>query len=235
VSSCPQVIFIITNFQAISTLLAETENEFTAEMNAKQAQIDAIHVKLRESSAILGQERSRLEMLKKETKEREERELKIANLRRASEEERARLLQMQQQYGQPNGEVDMRLGDADKTLAVPDPTHVLSNINQNPHQPQTLDQAQRQVFASLPPTHVLRARVNAYTANNDALAEDVRSLKAKSSELALKYRKIISLCTGVAIDDVDKQINNLLRSLESEPEDLELGRIREFLQRVDGV
>jgi hypothetical protein len=37
------------------------------------------------------------------------------------------------------------------------------------------------------------------------------------------------------VDNIDKQINNLHGSLESEPEDLELGRIREFLQRMDGV
>src|SRR3954464_10353454 len=108
-------------------------------MDAKQAQIDSIHVKLRESSALLGQERSRLDALRKETKEREERKLKIANLRRAAEEERSRLAQLQQQYGQINNEGDMRLGDADKALAIPGgaiPANVLSNINPSPHQPQ---------------------------------------------------------------------------------------------------
>jgi hypothetical protein len=207
-------------------------------MDAKMAKIDSIHVKLRESSAILGQERSRLDAMKKETKERDERKLKISNLRRAAEEERARLTQMQQQYGRLNGEAEMRLGDADKGLAIPGgaiPANVLSNINPSSHQPQVLDQAQRQLLASLPPAHILRARVNAYTANNEALAEDVRSLQIKSSELAAKYRKIISVCTGVAEEEVDKLLNNLLRSMESEPADLELGRIREFLQRVDGV
>lgn len=223
---------------SISTLLTETENEFTAEMDAKQAQIDAIHVKLRESSAILGQERNRLESLKKETKEREERKMKIANLRRASEEERAKLTQMQKQYGRLNGEAEMRLGDADKGLAIPGgavPANVLSNINPGSHQPQVLDPAQRQVLASLPPSHILQARLNAYRANNEALSEGVQSLKVKSSELASKYRKIIGLCTGVAEEEVDNHLGNLLRSMESEPADLDLGRVREFLQRVDAV
>lgn len=209
-------------------------------MDAKQAQIDSIHVKLRESSAILGQERSRLEILRKETKEREERKLKISNLRRAVEEERARLNQMQQQYGPLKSESEMRLGDADKGLAIPAgalPANVLSSINptSSSHQPQVLDQAQRQVLATLPPAHILRARVNAYTTNNEALSENVRSLQIKSSELAAKYRKIISVCTGVAEADVDSHLGNLVRAMESEPADLELGRVREFLQRVDAV
>lgn len=225
-------------FEAISTLLAETETEFTAEMDAKQAQIDSIHVKLRESSAILGQERSRLDALKKETKEREERKLKIANLRRAAEEERAKLTQMQKQYGRLNGDADMRLGDADKGLAIPGgaiPANVLSNINPGANQLQVLDPAQRQILASLPPSHILQARLNAYKANNVALSEGVRGLQIKSSELASKYRKIISLCTGVVEEEVDNHLQNLLRSMESEPADLDLARVREFLQRVDAV
>ena len=195
-------------------------------------------MKLRESSAILGQERSRLEALKKETKEREERKMKIANLRRATEDEGARLAQMQKHYGRLNGEGEMRLGDADKGLMVPSGAilaNVLPNINPGSHQPQVLDPAQRQILASLPPAHILQARLNAYKANNEALSEGVQSLKVKSSDLASKYRKIISLCTGVAEEEVDNHLNNLLRSMESEPADLDLGRVREFLQRVDAV
>jgi len=54
------------------------------------------------------------------------------------------------------------------------------------------------------------------------------------SELAAKYRKIISMCTGVEEDNVDGVLHNLLRAVESES-DVELGRVRDFLQRVDGV
>jgi regulatory protein SWI6 len=206
-------------------------------MSAKQAQIDTIHARLREASSTLGIERTRLEDLKRQAKERDERKLKITNLRRAVDEERARLAQMQQQYGQPNGETEMRLGDADKGLAIPAgaaPENILSNINPNLHQPQVLDQAQRQLLASLPPTHVLRARVNAYKANNEGMAESIRGLQSKNSDLAAKYRKIISVCTGAEEDSVDGVLHNLLRAVESE-NDVELGRVREFLQRVDGV
>ena len=222
---------------AITSLLSDTEVEFNREMEAKQTQIDSIHMKLRDSSAALGEERRRLEGLQAHAKEREERKLKIANLMRAAEEERVRLSQMQQQYGQMNGEVEMRLGDADKGLAIPAgavPANILSNINPNPHQPQVIDQAQRQLLASLPPTHVLRARVSAYKSNNDALTEDVRGLQSKSSELAAKYRRIISLCTRVDENKVDGVLDNLLRAVESEQNDVELGRVRDFLQRVDG-
>jgi regulatory protein SWI6 len=230
-------LYTLLTFSAITSLLSDTEVEFNREMEAKQTQIDSIHMKLRDSSAALGEERRRLEGLQARAKECEERKLKIANLMRAAEEERVRLAQLQQQYGQMDGELEMRLGDADKGLAIPAgavPANILSNINPNPHQHQVIDQAQRQLLASLPPTHVLRARVNAYKSNNDALAEDVRGLQSKSSELAAKYRQIISLCTSVDENKVDGVLDNLLRAVESEQNDVELGRVRDFLQRVDG-
>jgi regulatory protein SWI6 len=207
-------------------------------MDAKQTQIDSIHISLRDTSAACGKERSRLNSSKLRVKESRERQHQIANLRRATEEERARLRLMQQQYGRIACDDEMQLGDADKGLAIQAgavPANILSNINPNHHQPQVLDQAQRQLLNSLPPTHVLRARVDSYKANNESLAENVRGLQSKSSELADKYREIISLCTNVEESKVDSLLDNLLRAVDSELDDVELARVREFLSRVDGV
>lgn len=207
-------------------------------MSAKQSTIDSIHVQLRDSSAALGKSRNRLEEIREKAKQREELKQKLTNLTRASEEERARLDQMQHQYGRLGGEGEVQLGDADEGLAIPTgafPANILSNINPTAHQPQILDQAQRQLLASLPPTHVLRARVNAYKDNNDKLAQSVQDLENKSSNLAATYRKIISLCTQVEEDKVDGLLDNLLRAVESEPEGVDLHRIRDFLVRVEGT
>jgi regulatory protein SWI6 len=217
--------------------LTEIESEFTEEMKAKQSTIDSIHASLRDSSAALGKSRNHLEEIHERARHRQDLKLKLANLTRAVEEERSRLAQMQQQYGQLNGEDELQLGDADKGLAIPTgafPANILSNINPTAHQPQVLDQAQRQLLASLPPTHVLRARVNAYKGNNETLEEGLQGLKSKSSELAAKYRKIIGLCTQVEEDRVDTHLESLLRAVESESDDVELSRVREFLNRVDG-
>lgn len=206
-------------------------------MKAKQSTIDSIHVALRDSSAALGKSRSRLDEIHERAKQRHDLKVKLANLTRAVEEERSRLTQMQQQYGELNVESELQLGDADKGLAIPTgafPANVLSNINPTAHQPQVLDQAQRTLLASLPPTHVLRARVNAYKDNNEQLEEGLQGLHGKSSDLAAKYRKIISLCTNVEEDRVDSHLESLLRAVESEQDDVELSRVREFLNRVDG-
>ncbi|TVY22894.1 Start control protein cdc10 [Lachnellula hyalina] len=219
---------------SISSLVSDVESEFAREMEMKQIRIDTLHTQLRDSSAMLGEQRRRVETLQARATEQSTRNLKIENLTRAVNEERAKLQDMQRRMGQVNGEINMQLGDADKGLALPAgavPANVLANINPNPHQPLILDQAQRQLLKALPPTHVLRARVNAYKANNQALEEDVRGLEGKSSELAAKYRKIIALCTGT--ENVDDLAEALVRATESDA-DVELPRIRDFLQRVDG-
>ncbi|KUJ06992.1 uncharacterized protein LY89DRAFT_790085 [Mollisia scopiformis] len=222
---------------SITTLLTETENEFTKEMEKKQNVIDDLHSQLRAASGDLGEQRRRLEGYQAEANERDICKLKTANLMRAYEEERSRLSQMQGQYGQMNGEIELQLGDADKGYAVPEQAaNILSRINPHPHQPLVISQPERQALASsLPPVHVLRARLNAYKANNQALEESVRDLQSKSSELAGKYRQVISLCTGVEESIVDSVLENLLRAVDSEQDDVELTRVREFLQRVEGA
>jgi regulatory protein SWI6 len=210
---------------AITSLLQETEREFTVEMQAKQAVIDSIHAQLRDSSAQLGEERRRLERLQVRAKERTERKQKIANLRRAEDEERSRLAHMKQQHGQmANGDIDMHLGDADKPFAVLPPNIPASAVMQDPR-----------LASTLPSAATLRARLNAYTANNEALEAEVKGLKGKSRDLEAKYRKVISLCTQVPDDKIDGMLDNLCRAVDSEHGDVELGRVRDFLQRVEGV
>ncbi|KAE8450406.1 hypothetical protein EG329_006481 [Mollisiaceae sp. DMI_Dod_QoI] len=222
---------------SITTLLTETETEFTKEMEKKQSVIDELHSQLRLASGDLGEQRRRLEGYQAELDATELRKLKTANLERAYEEERARLSQMQGQYSQMNGEVELQLGDADKGYTIPEQAgNILSRINPHPHQPLVISSPERQTLSNtLPPAHVLRARVNAYKANNQALEESVRDLQSKSSELAGKYRQVISLCTGVEETSVDNVLDNLLRAVDSEQDDVELVRVREFLQRVEGA
>ncbi|KAA8570784.1 hypothetical protein MFRU_011g01620 [Monilinia fructicola] len=221
---------------SINAALQLSLEEFGKEVEAKQAQIDSIHAKLREASANLGEERRAMEAKQERNRQREERDLKIANLTRAAEEESMKLLLLQQEFNQPTSDLDleMHLGDADKSLSVPP---IPANINTTPtrNSNHKYDHAQRQLLLQqLPSTHILQARINAYKANNDALERDVQDLKSKDTGRIAKYKKIISLCTGVDVSKVDGVIEGLARAVESES-DVDLNRVREFLTRVEGV
>ena len=227
----------ILTFTAIATLVTETEAEFSKEMDKKQAVIDELHAQLRDASGELGEQRRRVEVMQAEANERDTRKLRQNNLRRAYADECNRLEALKSQLGRTNGDNDLHLGDADNGLAIAEPTvTLLSRINCNPAQPLAIDLEERHTLAaSLPPAHVLRARLNAYKSNNQVLEDDVRGLQSKSSEISAKYRKVISLCTSVDENRVDNHLESLLRAIESEPNDVELTRVREFLHRVENV
>jgi regulatory protein SWI6 len=205
---------------AITSLLSETEREFSQEMQAKQSVIDSIHGQLRESSAQLGEERRRLEGLQTRAKRREEQKQKITNLGKAAIEEKFRLSQLHR--GQIGRDTDMRLGDADKPFQIPS------------IEPSTAVQDPR-VAASMPSASALGAKLGAFVANRETLESEVRGLKGKSLDLEKKYRRVIGLCTRVEEDMVDSVLGNLCRAVDSEHSDVELGRVRDFLQKVEGV
>lgn len=91
-------------------------------------------------------------------------------------------------------------------------------------------------IASLPPTPVLNARVAAYRKHNARLEAKAASLQSQSSQLENQLRKVVSLCTGVEESKVDEMVDGLSAAVASEGgDDVEVGRVREFLRRVEGV
>jgi len=231
------MIFPLISASAISSLLSQTEDVSVNELRAKQDLIDQAHARLRECSASLGEERRRLEGLRRRAKESAEMKQKIQNLKRSADEQRIRLHQMK---GKPNSDSpfpNVRVGEADAGLQIegerlPYPAEIDAT---HPHLP-NLEQDQLSYITSLPNSEILRARLFAYRENNNNLREQSKQLKSRSSELEEKYRRVVALCTGVEDSKVEELLGGLVAAVESERgEDVEVGRVREFLRRVEGV
>ncbi|KAI9715573.1 MAG: hypothetical protein M1812_005877 [Candelaria pacifica] len=219
---------------SISTLLSETETSFAREMRLKQDQIEATHAKIREYTANLNEERRRLENMQRKAAERAEMKQKIQNLRRAADEQRSRLLQ--QNGGIIKGMDHVRIGDADKGLEIkledlPEAASRGEIVN-----PDQLSEKDYDYLRDLPSTEILKARLTAYNQNNRMLREQAAQLKSRSTDLEEKYRRVVSLCTGVDEDKVEELLPGLVKAVESEGgEVVEVGRVREFLRKVEGV
>ncbi|CAD6504696.1 BgTH12-00202 [Blumeria graminis f. sp. triticale] len=222
---------------SILSLLQETESEFAAEIERKQSNIDELHSKLRAESGALGQRRRLFESLQAEMHESDTRNLKIDNLRRACDEEQSLLSQIQQLHKNSGVENIDQIGDADKFLEIPsEAVDILTKIGKNEQPTLEVDPTEREnLLAKIPTAEVLRARIDAYKIINEGLERNVLDLQGKDSELTRKYRKIIALCTGMDEERVEESIAGLVRSLESEHDDVELCRVREFLSRVGSV
>ena len=77
--------------------------------------------------------------------------------------------------------------------------------------------------------------MRAYRVNNLGLVEFANQLRGRSIELEKKLRRVVALCTGTEEERIDGMVGSLVLAVESEGgEDVEVGRVREFLRKVEG-
>ncbi|KAI0134816.1 apses-domain-containing protein [Daldinia grandis] len=199
---------------SITHLLNETSNSFQTELRKKQQDVDTLHVSLRTTSTQLGDARRQLETLQTAAKSQSLARQKISNLSRGRDEEQKHLMRLEQNYGRldANNSWETELNAALEPADGDAPNAAL-----------------------LPNSVVLRARIQALRNRKDAMRKSIGSLKGRSKDVEVKYRRVVALCTGVSESEVDVVVDGLLRAVESEKGELEMGRIRRFLGGVDGV
>ena len=215
---------------ALKTLVQDTELSFRSELQAKQSLIDQAQTKLRELSSSFTNERRNLSDLEAKTNERATLKHQIANLFRLNAEKRAFLATTG-----PAPAEDVSIGDADTGLTI-DAAKLRSISPSDP----SLNSAvlptpdQEAYLKSLPPSHVLHARVRAYRFHNKNLESKKQALKTKSAILEKKLRRIVALSTGIDEAKVDETVARLDVAIQSEEgEEVDTGRLREFLRRLE--
>jgi regulatory protein SWI6 len=200
---------------AITHLIAETTSLFQGELKTKQSSIDSLHASLRTTSAHVGEARRALEAMQEKMKEQQLARQKILNLSAAVEEEEYRLVQLEQTHGRLNVDSVVAWEAALDAALSPAAGPVTG--------------------AALPSTSALRARMAAVRSRSEETKRATGGLKARSKELELKYRHLVSLCTGRSDTEVDVLVDGLTRAVESERGELEIARVRRFLGGVEGV
>ena len=84
-----------------------------------------------------------------------------------------------------------------------------------------------------PPLVILRARLQAYQQNSEALKALAEALKGKSSALEEKCRKVVARCTGVEENRVDTLLEGLVTAVESDGHVEDLSLLEGFVQAVN--
>lgn len=227
---------------AITHLIGETSSLFQNELKRKQESIDALHNSLRTTSAQVGEARRALEALQEKLKAQQLARQKVFNLKRASEEENYRLLQLEQRHGRLDVasanawelelEMVMNAIAASKQQQQQISDSILGQQPVNGH-PSTTITAEK--ISKLPSAAVLRARINALREQSTHTQAEVEALRARSKERELKYRRLVALCTRRPDSELDALLDTLTRAVESEKGELEIGRVRRFLGGVEGV
>ncbi|KAI0467701.1 hypothetical protein F4859DRAFT_506628 [Xylaria cf. heliscus] len=201
---------------SITHLLNETSNGFQTEVKKKQSDLDSLHATLRSTSTQLNDARKKLESLQAAARAQLLTRQKVINLTRGREEEKKRLAKIEQSQG-PLDESSISWEANLQSL------------------PELSSQGEQRDDGSIPSATILRARIQALKNRTDLTRTGVASLKSRSKDIEIKYRKVVALCTGILEDDVDTVLDGLVRAVESEKGELEVSRVRRFLGGVDSV
>ena len=244
----------------MSGILQSASMQFTQEARLKQDAIDRTNELITQLSAQQKQEQQKLEDLRIRLRNRQDREKRISNLKRWLEPQRHMLavnagatdLHEKRRLGYADAEgagiiineddlpYELRqagdhlirhASDGPSYLSTPLPIDA-ATLSQISHQPKYQNYAVQQ----LPPASALRRRLDTYTTSNAALLNRSRKLKEKDGQLEQMYRKVVSLCTKVEESRIEECLEGLVAALDSEEgEGVEVGRVREFLRKVEGV
>ena len=206
-------------------------------MQTKQSLIDQNHTKLREATSQLAEERRQLAEHQRKVNERKALRQRIANLRRANEASRTMLSSTLVDKRPGSGvRTDVNVGEADAGLEI-DLTRLpsMSVANDGDSLYHNLDKSQQEYLLSLPRAPILQARTAAYRKINADLEGQAKALQSQSSELEEQLRKVVALCTRTDESRVEGMVSNLCAAVESEAgDDVDVGRVRDFLRRVEG-
>lgn len=228
--------------------------QFTQEARLKQDAIDRTNDLITQLSSQQKQEQQKLESLRARLRLRQDRAKRIANLKRWLEPQRHMLsinasandLHERRQIGYADIEgAGVIINDDDLPYELRQAgDHLIRHASDGPSYlstPLPIDPSSLQ-HSQIPPlltqisTAFLRQRLETYTQTNTSLLNRSLILKEKDGQLEQMYRKVVSLCTKVEESRIEDCLEGLVAALDSEEaEGVEVGRVREFLRKVEGV
>lgn len=188
-----------------------------AEIKAKQTVLDSLHATLRSTSSQLNEARRTVEIMQETVRKQQLARQKVANLSHAREDEQLRLMQEQN-----------RQGKSDSSVSGAWETELSAML-------EAAGEGGDGAAGLLPSAAILKARLAAVSGRRDATRKMAGALQGRSRDVEVKYRRVVAVCTGVPEEEVDAVVDGLLRAVESEKGELEIGRVRRFLGGVEGV
>lgn len=175
----------------------------------------------------LGKEKEKMNQLRQRSRQHSELKQHCQNLRRAIEEENARL---REKVGDTNGDVPSLKGER---LDPDRPFKIKMELLAQSGDSRDIGERQKEYLKSLPSTAVLKARIRAYTTNEENLREVAGKLHDKSTDLEDKFRRVVALCTGLEEYKIDSLLEGLVQAVESDPGEVDTARVSSFLRKVD--
>ncbi|KAF7794230.1 hypothetical protein EIP86_005362 [Pleurotus ostreatoroseus] len=201
-------------------------SDFTAEMKTKQDALDVTQAHLRAATRELAEQRKQIQIWQSQCAELDLVGHRTRNLEKALQEEDLIDWTGRSELDGSDGTVlggpaFQKRGEG-STLAGPIDLS-LHNLGEEPPIPMS---DTMESYTRLKRQKMWQARIE------KLLEQRLQTLKGASAERELQYKKIVSLCTGVALDKVESLLEDLLIAVESDPQTIDIGRVSGFLQKA---
>ncbi|ORY25321.1 hypothetical protein BCR39DRAFT_544274 [Naematelia encephala] len=198
----------------ISAIFENINEAFAAEMTAKQTKLNTTEASVRHATRSLADKRQAVQRAQAVVSELEQIRQKTENVRRSLV-----TVSAQDWTGRSLGG-----GPAFSPL----PQHVPA--------PQISESLSTEMPFPQPGEPGAIIKLRRMVAWEDRIAQllesRTRALEGESTDMALKYRRLVSLCTKVPVDKVDGMLDGLTTAVESDGQTMDLGRIAGFMSRM---
>lgn len=195
-------------FDAVISTLQSLESNFERELDEKQALISRVHTQLRDATTTLDQYRSQANHLSDLATQLNDFQRGSASLDAAISQEDGRFRREEIQAGREPIGIDNEF---------------------DPDEPFRVSQAD---VTKIPPV-IWEARIAAYKENMRSLEGFRDDLRRRSAQLESKFRRVVSLSTGVPESEIDGMLDGFVQAVESDGAAVDLARISSFLQKIN--
>lgn len=196
-------------FKSIQDLLENTNDEYSKVIQMKKKEINNLNCELRNATLITANNKYTAKKIMEKISQVDTLKLQITNIT-----ERLQVLKKAMPSNGENGEIfddnieaELVKFDADEPFII---KPIFDKLANNEDVEPTAE-----VIESLPSAEILQARLQAYRQVNLDLENELEGL-LNYSNLTAKFKKVVSYCTGVDINEVDELLDGLLEAVEGQ-------------------
>lgn len=206
--------------------------EFQGEIKSKQDALDVTQAHLRAATRELAEQRKQIQTWQAKSGELDRLKQRIRNVEQAFADEdqfdwTGRTNCNGEDAREKAGPAFQRRGTNSTLIGMSGPVDMVFNLEPEPPVPMTDT-----------PANLIRLRRQKmwHARTEDLIKERLQSLQGVSAEKEYQCKKVVSLCTGIAIDKIEEMLENLVIAVESDAQVGDIGRVSEFMQKVrDGI
>lgn len=203
-------------FNSINDLLKNTNREYEIIMNNKKQQINDLNKQLYDTTLITANNKFLHKKINEKFYDLDNLKLQMSNIT-----EKLELLKQELPKDEKDDMNDLSQEDSDMnqdTFDADEPFRIdaiyKKLVNKESVTPEEL-MKDESIVKSLPDSLILKARINSYKQLNSNIESELKHLSDYNG-LTAKFKKVVSFCTGVDINEVDELLDGLLEAVESQ-------------------